>query len=927
MSPHMTSGSDRSLYRNWLQALEHNDPDLHRELSARFDNLVSSPGNAFRLEAAASGLRGIEADDIAFETIVREGRPAFLIKDRQIVYQDALIEASAKQIVARLKGAAGLLGSVIPLVGRIDVANFPGNATYVGTGWLVDRDIVVTNRHVADLIAQRDGAHYRFRPGRFGDDMVVSLDSRHELGVTEAASVPVRRVLWIESEARKADIAFLQIGSGSVVEGRPPFIPLADADVAENTHVAVVGYPARAPAHIIPDQAWMDRIYNGTYDIKRIAPGLVGKASRGWATHDCTTLGGNSGSVVLDMKTGRAVALHFAGLYMVENYAVPASMMRQYLKTRPWHGGTPSPVPRPRPAPPEAPEDKKTTVAHASLTTDDGTISITIPLLVHVSLGQPQQTGGAETDAPRSDAEAAADALRQEQRGNGVLDAWAGYLIRDEQLSDDECIVVSAHPDRFAEVQVRMPREFRGLPVDVRPASLEEQLMVSAPELTTEATTSISYNDEDRTGHGFSFNWVNEMMELNLHIGPERSWTVLADFLAGTKKRLVTSMYEFQAAHIAKAMQAELEGQASLKMVLAPQSKDPSSGTIPAGEFDRSLTFDQWESDFGDHFDRIFVPYGANGLVANAYHIKVTVRDEGKDAVVWLSSGNWTKTSQPLIAPADLDNPSKTSKAGNREWHVVIANKTLADRFRNHIEADFEQAMTLGGTPEAVENPPLVDVPVTVLEAVVAEGPPAHVMLPKTITRKVRVKPLLTPDKQGAVYSNAVLQLIRSATTQLLFQNQYINMKGAEAGFLKKLVAALVDRSKTIADCRIILRSPLDGKDFHLSQLKRLGMDVHQTVRLLPNTHTKGIVVDGRRVLIGSHNWSSSGVTLNRDASLIFDDVEISQYYAETFELDWARAKPVTFQDVIVHESARMAIGDEPPAGFVRMTLSEYLES
>jgi hypothetical protein len=55
------------------------------------------------------------------------------------------------------------------------------------------------------------------------------------------------------------------------------------------------------------------------------------------------------------------------------------------------------------------------------------------------------------------------------------------------------------------------------------------------------------------------------------------------------------------------------------------------------------------------------------------------------------------------------------------------------------------------------------------------------------------VKPLLTPDKKGAVFSKAVLRLVRSAQTQLLFQNQYIAMRGANSGFLKQLVDALVE--------------------------------------------------------------------------------------------------------------------------------------
>jgi hypothetical protein len=37
-------------------------------------------------------------------------------------------------------------------------------------------------------------------------------------------------------------------------------------------------------------------------------------------------------------------------------------------------------------------------------------------------------------------------------------------------------------------------------------------------------------------------------------------------------------------------------------------------------------------------------------------------------------------------------------------------------------------------------------------------------------------------------------------------------------------------------------------------------------------------------MLLGSHNWSKPGVTLNRDASSLFDDEEMAQYYTEAFE-------------------------------------------
>jgi endonuclease G len=39
--------------------------------------------------------------------------------------------------------------------------------------------------------------------------------------------------------------------------------------------------------------------------------------------HDASTLGGNSGSAIIDVDTGDVVALHFAGEYLKANYAIP----------------------------------------------------------------------------------------------------------------------------------------------------------------------------------------------------------------------------------------------------------------------------------------------------------------------------------------------------------------------------------------------------------------------------------------------------------------------------------------------------------------------------------------------------------------------------------------------------------------------------
>ena len=42
-------------------------------------------------------------------------------------------------------------------------------------------------------------------------------------------------------------------------------------------------------------------------------------------THDSSTLGGDSGACVIDVETGRVIALHFGGHYLKQNYCVAAS--------------------------------------------------------------------------------------------------------------------------------------------------------------------------------------------------------------------------------------------------------------------------------------------------------------------------------------------------------------------------------------------------------------------------------------------------------------------------------------------------------------------------------------------------------------------------------------------------------------------------
>ncbi len=156
-----------------------------------------------------------------------------------------------------------------------------------------------------------------------------------------------------------------------------------------------------------------------------------------------------------------------------------------------------------------------------------------------------------------------------------------------------------------------------------------------------------------------------------------------------------------------------------------------------------------------------------------------------------------------------------------------------------------------------------------------------------TVTDTTRITPVLTPD--AGVYVDAVRDLVDGATTTLHMQFQYIELpktSSAASAPLESLVAAIVARQKAGVDVKIIM-SEFEVAGF-LEKLQTAGLDVVDSVKIQNNVHNKGIVVDGARVLVSSQNWSSSGVSTNRDAGVILDSHDAADYFDTIFEHDWA---------------------------------------
>ncbi len=250
------------------------------------------------------------------------GRPALLVKN------DTFEIPSSNEWKTRLFPTKSQIDRAIKSVGRIELMDHP-SFDWVGTGWMIADNVVVTNRHVAMLFAEQRGKKFAFSLSPDGKSIRSRIDFKEEHKQNEVFEASFNKVLFIEELAgARPDMALLQLENTLRL---PPPIPLSTTKRKSGDFVAVIGYPARDDRNNFDA---MIKVFGDIYEVKRLAPGTI--TSFGDSdfvfTHDCSTLGGNSGSAVIDIATGEAVGLHFGGRFQKSNFAVKAETLLRALR-------------------------------------------------------------------------------------------------------------------------------------------------------------------------------------------------------------------------------------------------------------------------------------------------------------------------------------------------------------------------------------------------------------------------------------------------------------------------------------------------------------------------------------------------------------------------------------------------------------------
>ena len=589
--------------------------------------------------------------------------------------------------------------------------------------------------------------------------------------------------------------------------------------------------------------------------------------------------------------------------------------------------------------------------ASRAVTTADGSVTWTIPLSVTVNVGGMASAGGltpqalplvpatpggsalvpsAPTPGLRRTGQTPDEALAAARQALAsrpdVLGVRLGYCFKNGRITSERALVVTVRKKKsVAELKnaqlEELPTSFGDLKVQVSDPTIAELIMAEKGLAAAEAlalnvdaiAAEITYKKPANPG----LKRVKARMKVNVHVGPDAGWLRLKEFLEGTRRTLTVGMYDFGARHIAQAIETAGKRRGFKGMMLTLQPGQSVGTGTKANDFTDQQAVDELRDALGSKFKNAWIKIGlANGWVASSYHIKVAVRDS---TAFWLSSGNWQSSNQPDADP--LKKPWKRSWLSeyNREWHAIVEHPGLAAEFERYLQHDFTNNVGVG--PEAFVLPDLL-MPEEAFLPTLAEKTTAFKYFdPLVETRVFDVQPLLTPDN----YFDHTLKLIEGAEDELLIQNQTFNAPKANHAKLREFLSAVRARQKAGVDVRIIFRiiSKPDARK-NLEALQEFGFDMDR-IKVQKNCHTKGIIVDRRRVLLGSQNLSEQGITLNRDASLLFEDVKLAKYFADIFEHDWTNLASDSID--IMPPGIELAGAGAAPAGFEKVSVEEYLES
>jgi hypothetical protein len=229
-------------------------------------------------------------------------------------------------------------------------------------------------------------------------------------------------------------------------------------------------------------------------------------------------------------------------------------------------------------------------------------------------------------------------------------------------------------------------------------------------------------------------------------------------------------------------------------------------------------------------------------------------------------SGNWAKTSFP-----------EDGKKANREWSIAMTDTVVTEYYRDVFDYDWANGRDYNaGTDGTGSALSYSETSSTYARPFATSG---------EFSGPMNVTPIFSPDTslQGILYC------INAAQVTLDIQIPYFT-NWNETGSVEQILDAIVAAKNRGVTIRVISEEDYDYEEVaHLFNQHNIPI-VWQDTRWFTANHNKGIIVDGRIVLISSINYSDNSIENNREAGVIIENADVAQWYQEVFDFDWSIA-------------------------------------
>jgi phosphatidylserine/phosphatidylglycerophosphate/cardiolipin synthase-like enzyme len=372
------------------------------------------------------------------------------------------------------------------------------------------------------------------------------------------------------------------------------------------------------------------------------------------------------------------------------------------------------------------------------------------------------------------------------------------------------------------------------------------------------------------------------------YASPDSTYAVTKRLLDSAHRSIVIGIYDFRADYMKETLKKAMKRGVTVSLMLDTNSDDDPT-LFPELRALGATCVRAPSSSAGNP-----IAYFGNA------HEKIIVVD---GEIVMIQSGNWSENSIPFNE-GDGEIVGEFVM-GNRDMGMAVQSTELARLFAELVARDMRLAQ--GQPPDFVppSAPPEPPSPAGTLffEDAPPEAP-VHLFSSLTVTPStpVRVTPVVTPEN----FHDTARRFIRSARQSIVIEQQYIRGgQNAIEELLAEIDAAREENPDLVV--RIIVSPKYlfgEKRKAYLQAMEDHDLAFDDNFRFLSSTHfvhchNKLIVVDNEKVLLGSQNWSTTGVLSNREAGLLVEHAGIAAYFGEIFDADWDMSEPDTPPDAL----------------------------